>query len=223
MIDLGAALLLTVLVGAVAGEARTRGARRSSAFPRFTVGALLIVGVPTVLQLTVAPHLLPLLERDADLIAHGEVWRLVTALVVQDGGVSGAVFNLVALLVVGLVAERRLGSRNALIAASVGAVAGELWGLAVQPIGAGSSVAVFGLAGAVAVSALLARDNLGRILAVIALAAGVGLILLQDIHGGAAGAGALVGAALSLGSHRKRGGSQARPRRRSASRRRSRR
>ena len=216
-------LLLVVLLAAVAAEARSRGARRHSGFPRFTVAALVIVGVPSLLQLTVAPQLLGLLQRDAGRISQGEVWRLGTALVVQDGGVPGTVFNLVSLLVVGLVVERRWGAQRAAVIALVGGVAGELWGLVVQPVGAGNSVAVFALAASVAVAAVAQRDLLGRVLGLVSLAAAVALLVMRDIHGGAALAGAVVGVLMLAtgagGRGRSKGSGRSRPRSRRRSRR----
>jgi hypothetical protein len=59
------------------------------------------------------------------------VWRWLTSLLVQDGGVLGTASNLIFLGLLGAVA---------------GQVAGVFW----QPVGAGNSVAVCGLAGLVA-------------------------------------------------------------------------
>ena len=56
------------------------------------------------------------LRRDRLAIDHGRVWRLATALVVQDGGVEGTVFTLAGLAVVGLLAERLLSRRDWVIA-----------------------------------------------------------------------------------------------------------
>jgi hypothetical protein len=59
------------------------------------------------------------------------VWRWLTSLLVQDGGVLGTASNLIFLGLLGAVA---------------GQVAGVFW----QPVGAGNSMAVCGLAGLVA-------------------------------------------------------------------------
>ena len=57
-------------------------------WPWATTVAVIIVGIPTLAQFTVAPWLLNSLERNWTLIARGQVWRLLTSLVVQDGGVA---------------------------------------------------------------------------------------------------------------------------------------
>ena len=67
------------------------GARPSR--PVLTAVTVLVVAVPSLVQLTVAPDLLAALERDRGAIADGQVWRLLTSLVVQDGGWAGTVFQ----------------------------------------------------------------------------------------------------------------------------------
>jgi membrane associated rhomboid family serine protease len=117
-----------------------------SRWPWATTVAVIIVGIPTLAQFAVAPWILNSLERNWTLIARGQVWRLLTSLVVQDGGVAGAIFNLVALAIVGFAAEQVWGPWRWTVIALSGALAGELWGKIVQPVGAGNSVAVFSLA-----------------------------------------------------------------------------
>jgi rhomboid protease GluP len=75
-------------------------------WPWATTVALLVVGIPTLAQFTVAPRLLDELQRDWTLIGQGQIWRLLTSLVVQDGGPVGAIFNLVALAAIGVAAEQ---------------------------------------------------------------------------------------------------------------------
>jgi rhomboid protease GluP len=175
------------------GERETTRHRRT---PVATIVATVIVGVPTVLQLTVAPSLLGTLERDPAPIANGEFWRLVTSFVVQDGGLAGSIFNLIALVVVGVVAERVWGPARWTAIALVSGLAGQLWGLVVQPVGAGNSVAVFGLAAAVSVVAVRHGTRMTRVTGALSLVVAGVLLVSGDIHGGAATAGALVGLAM---------------------------
>ena len=95
--------------------------------------------------------LLGRLERTpADL--HGEPWRIATALLVQDGGVIGAVSNIAFLAMIGAAAEQVLsGPRWLAQYVGVGLLC-ELIAYSWQPVGGGNSVAVCGLAGAVAVA-----------------------------------------------------------------------
>lgn len=200
-----AVVYLAVLGTGVASARPLLPARATPAPARATVAALALVAVPSLLQLTVAPALLDRLGRDADAIGDGQVWRLVTALVVQDGGWVGTVANLTLLLAVGLVAERVWGARRWTLVALVSGVGAELWGLIVQPVGAGNSVVVFGLAASLAGAALAtgtAAPRGARVLAGMSLALAAALLVAGDLHGGAAALGALCGAGLAVRARR---------------------
>jgi membrane associated rhomboid family serine protease len=193
------AVVYSLAVRSGLGLIAERGPTRDRRWPIATTVATVVVGIPTVLQLTVAPSLLDHLARDRTSIANGEVWRLLTSLVVQDGGLAGSIFNLVALAVVGVVAERIWGPVRWTVIALVSGLAGELWGLVVQPAGAGNSVAVFGLAAAVSVAAWRHGNPAIRVVAAFSLVVAGVLLLIGDIHGGAATAGALAGLAMDRG------------------------
>jgi membrane associated rhomboid family serine protease len=123
------------------------GLRRA---PRLTAAVFALTAAVSAAQLAV-PGLLGRLER-TPAAGHAEPWRIVTALFVQDGGVLGAVSNLAFLAVIGAVAEQVL-SRPRWTAHYVGVgVATELVALSWQPVGGGNSIAVCGLAGALAVA-----------------------------------------------------------------------
>lgn len=182
-----AAVLLTALwcgFALVDGEPQ-RGRR----FPRATLVTGVLVAVPSLLQLTVAAGLLEVLQRDRTAIEGGQLWRLVTALLVQDGGWPGAVFNLMSLALLGTVAERLWGSRRWLVIALSAGVGAQGWGLLVQPVGAGNSVINFGLAAALSVLALRTGPRPARALAVISLVGALVLLVIGDLHGGAAAIG----------------------------------
>jgi membrane associated rhomboid family serine protease len=87
------------------------------------------------------------LRRDPALIADGQWYRLATSLVVQDGGAFGLVFNVATLLVLGVLAERRLGRWRWLVLYLGGAAAGQAMGYLAGTVGAGNSIANLGLAG----------------------------------------------------------------------------
>src|SRR5262249_40872012 len=95
--------------------------------------------------------------------------------------------------VVGTVAERAWGHGWWLGFYLLGAVVGEVAGLAWKPVGAGSSVAVCGLLGSVAVW-LLARVATwpGRFGAVVIVGGALLLTARHDLHGPPILAGALV-------------------------------
>jgi membrane associated rhomboid family serine protease len=170
------------------------GGQRRPAFswwpvPRATLVFTVIVAASAASQL-IFPALLPRFERNGPLVADGELWRLVTSIFVQDGGLGGTVSNLASLFLVGALAERYWGSRWWLAIFWVSAIAGGAAGLAWQPVGAGTSIGTFGLAGSVAVANLRERQHpASAVAAALATAAALLLLLLKDIHGAAAVAG----------------------------------
>jgi rhomboid protease GluP len=189
-------LYIVLLVTAAMAGGTLRTPRR---LPVVTGVAFVVVAVCSLLQLTVAPGLFGALRRDRAAIAGGEVWRLVTSFVVQDSGWTGTIFNLAALAVLGTLAERCWGPARWIALAVAVQVLGDLWGLVVQPIGAGTSLVDFGLAASLAAAALLRHpDPRSRPLAAVSLGAGLLLLVLGDIHGGAALFGALGGALFTL-------------------------
>jgi membrane associated rhomboid family serine protease len=165
-------------------------------WPVATTVAVLVTGTVSVLQLTAFPVLLGDLRRDGPAVRDGELWRLVTALTAQDGGWVGFAFNIVTLALIGVLAEHLLGRRRCFLAFGVPALVAEVVALWWQPVGAGSSVAVSGLCGAVAVAAL------GRapyaVPAVVSAAAFVVLASTGDIHGAAGVSGLAVGLVLRV-------------------------
>lgn len=97
------------------------------------------------------PNLLADLERTpAEL--HGQPWRVVTSLFVQDSGVLGTVSNLVFLAVIGSAAEQVLSRPRWLLHYFGVGAAAELIGYFWQPVGGGNSIAICGLTGAVALA-----------------------------------------------------------------------
>jgi membrane associated rhomboid family serine protease len=138
-------------------------AATTPAFPVLTTAVAAVTAAVSIAGLVAEPVLLAL-RRDAAALSDGQLWRLLTALLVQDGGVPGTVFNLLGLVLVGVAAERRLGARAWLAAYLAGGLTGEFVGWAGwQPIGGGNSVGVCGLAGALAVAVLRDTRPPGRL------------------------------------------------------------
>jgi membrane associated rhomboid family serine protease len=163
---------------------------------------MLAIAIPTTLQFFF-PTLLQLFERDYERFLAGDWWRLVTSLFVQDGGIGGSIFNLVSLILLGVVAEKLWGSRRWLVIFFTGGVLSQLIAFAWQPVGAGNSVANFSLAGSVAVLCLaLKSSRVVRIAAILALGAGWTLLFLRDIHGPAMIFGAFIALFLFWLDHR---------------------
>jgi membrane associated rhomboid family serine protease len=151
-----------------------------------------MIGIPSTLQFFF-PILLSMLQRDPARFSHGEWWRLVTPLFVQDGGISGTIFNLIALAFVGTIAEQFWNSRSIYLVFFLGGMVGEIVAFAWQPIGAGNSLGNFSLAASIAVICILRRSQKPvNIAAFAAIVAYIVLIGLKDIHGAAAFAGAVL-------------------------------
>ena len=189
--------MLATALGAGLGLLATRGPRGGRLrVPVATIFALVVVGVPTLLQFTAVPSLLDALERDRERIFDGELWRFVTPIVVQDSGATGTITNLLSLALIGVIAEWIWGPARWVLIGLGSALLAELWGLLVDPVGAGNSVVVYGLAASVAVAAVVRGRGPARIIAVVSLACALVLLGVGDLHGGAAVVGAVIGAIL---------------------------
>jgi membrane associated rhomboid family serine protease len=92
--------------------------------PALTITVAALTGLASIVGLLVDPveHAL---RRDGAAISSGQFWRLLTPMLVQDGGLIGTIFNLAGLVLVGIAAERRLGRRCWVIAYLVGGISGE--------------------------------------------------------------------------------------------------
>lgn len=167
--------------------------RQARDLPFLTLACFLVIAAFSFAQLVIEPNLLPLLMRDAERIYSEQPWRLLTSLLVQDGGWAGAAFNLVGLLATGTVAERVLGRLQWAMVVAISVAVAQAFALFWQPTGAGNSILNFGLAGAVCAACLLNRPA-RQLLAPVTIASVCFVLLLvgRDIHGVAALSGALV-------------------------------
>ncbi len=100
-----------------------------SRWPIATIALTAITVATNALQIA-RPGLLALLERTPRAVAQHEWWRLVTALFAHAGGGLALAGNLVVLIVIGVVAERRFNRGLWLAIYFVCGVTGELAGLA---------------------------------------------------------------------------------------------
>jgi membrane associated rhomboid family serine protease len=114
-----------------------------------------------------SPAVLAALQRRPGELADGQLWRLLSSLLVHNSWIA-LVGNLIALAIIGTAAERTLRPGVWVTLYLLGGITGQLVGLAWQPTGAGNSVAVLGLLAGLTVLALL-----GRAVPVVALAFGV--------------------------------------------------
>jgi rhomboid protease GluP len=156
---------------------------RMSEMPRATGVVVSITALVTGLQ-WIVPGLPQLLQRSPAVLASGEWWRLITAILINRADSAELIVNLVALLAVGVLVERCWGTRRWLLFYFVGGLIGEGAGLAWRPTGMGSSVAVCGLLGALAPWLLIrATSARARIAAAAVILVGIGLTALRNLHG----------------------------------------
>lgn len=143
----------------------------------------LVVVIPSLAQLAARSMLAPL-ERDWSGIRAGQLWRLVTSVVVQDGGVLGLLYNVFCLTLVLLAAQRYWSGLRTWITFWVGAVASNLVvGPHLEPVGAGNSMAAFALGSAILSNILLSRpDRRALVWVVVALACVVLMVAGHDYH-----------------------------------------
>lgn len=168
--------------------------------PAWLTGAFLLVTVVLTALQWPFPAVLHALERDPNGLAAGQWWRLVTAQFVQSSGLIQTVVNLPALALVGAVAETVLGRVGWLFAYLAGGItANAVSAAGWAPTGAGTSVFICGLVGALATSYLIRATDWSRprMLAPLIPAAGIVLCLLANNHGIGLLTGSVIGAVIS--------------------------
>ncbi|SEB60985.1 hypothetical protein SAMN04489806_1275 [Paramicrobacterium humi] len=153
----------------------------------------LVVAIPSVIQLA-QPQLLDAGMRNAAILEHGEWWRVVTANVLQDGGLAGTVSNLAVLAVSLLIIVRALPGLHAVLAFTIGGIGSML--LQLHHPGAGNSMATLALVAASTVIVTARRPALPAsvIGLVVIIAVGIVLTVLGNEHGPAILLGLLLGA-----------------------------
>lgn len=167
-------------------------------------GAVFVVTAGALVAQLADASLLDKVQRDATAIDAGQWWRLLTGMFFQDGGLRGGIFNLVALAVVGTLAEWCFGRVRWLVlyfgCGLFGQFLSYVW---LNPVGAGNSMCVAGLLGALAVVVLRTRAaQPPRALFVAAVLIGPLAVLdtvVHDNHGMPTLLGMVLGFLLSAG------------------------
>ncbi|MER6761407.1 MULTISPECIES: rhomboid family intramembrane serine protease [Amycolatopsis] len=162
-------------------------------------GAVFLATAAVLIAQLADPSLFDRFKRDATAIDAGEWWRLLTGMFFQDGKLFGGLFNLVALAVVGTLAEWCFGRVSWFIlyfgCGLFGQFLSYVW---LNQVGAGNSMCVAGLLGALAVIVLRARATQppqGLYLAALLI---VPLAVLDTVLHDNHGMPALLGVALGL-------------------------
>ena len=168
-----------------------------------------LISAGLILQI-ILPQLLALCMRNRLLILKGELWRLITALFFQDGGLAGGISNIVGLLFIGSLAEQFWTPKEWLIIFFIGGILSEVAGFWWQPSGAGNSVANLCLAASVAFVCLNSHTSRSaRVLAIFSLATVIPLLMVKDIHGAALVIGLFIAIVITwLDSNRQKNKSQ---------------
>jgi rhomboid protease GluP len=132
-------------------------------------------------------------RRDPEALMAGQVWRVVSPVLVQPDALPSVLGLGVTAVVVGVVAERTFGTERFLAMLAAGALVGHSVGEFWQPYSGGISVAFCGPLGALAVYVLTGRIRRYFITAVVVLVGAAVLSVITDIHGPAILAGAVAG------------------------------
>ena len=204
------AFAVLVAVRAVARGEEPRPPRPGAS----ALGLWLVVALPSLAQVVAVPGLYDVLSRDGGRIGDGQVWRLVTSAVVQDGGVVGTVSNLVILAFAIVAATTAWGGVRTWATFWAAVVGSNLLVLGWEPDGGGNSMATLALACAVTANILASParrwalvPGLGVLTGVVVLAAA------GDYHAVACGLGVLLGLLPPWGSREGAGMVSARGRR----------
>lgn len=165
--------------------------------PFTTIIIALVLTVFGIMQ-AFSPLLQTLLERNMVLIFSGQWWRLFTSLLVQDGGLAGTIFNIIALLIIGSLAEQSWKRFEWLVIFLIGGILTNCLALFWQPIGAGNSIANFSLAGSLfMLSFFVHKQKFSQIISILGVILALVLLCMHDIHGIAVFIGMIIGLLLS--------------------------
>ena len=152
-------------------------------FPIVAVILTVLVGIPSLLQFAF-PQITDALARRPELELHGQWWRVLTAVAAQDGGLEGAIFNLIVLAVVTFLGERAWGRWRMLVLFLAPSIALNLLAIVWNAPGGGSSFASDGLLLSMCALGILTRRTLlfwfGSM---VPLAAAIVLVIANDAHG----------------------------------------
>jgi membrane associated rhomboid family serine protease len=139
------------------------------------------------------PEILTTLERNRHELAGGQLWRLGSPLFVQDGGWVGTLSNLIWLFLLGSTATALLGARRWLVLYFGTGVIAEVLAYTVIHQGyAGNSIANFGVAAGLLLLALRGQHRRIAVLGVVGMLAGIGLLVIGNLHGAAFAVGLII-------------------------------
>jgi membrane associated rhomboid family serine protease len=152
-------------------------------WPMITFTLCFLLAICLLLQL-MNPSLLPLFERNASAMYQGQWWRIFTALFFQDGWLWGGISNIILLALIGSLTEQFFGRLQWISLYFLVGILTEVFALKWQPLGAGNSIAVMGLAASIIIYALVKQRSTKTILlGTLSILPTLFLLLQHDIHG----------------------------------------
>jgi len=167
--------------------------------PILSIVVISVTAIITGLQF-VYPEVLVALRRDGDGLRSGEIWRLVTPILIQPAGIVQCALN-AALALMFIPLTERLYGRGMLALYFSAGIAGQIalyaWD---SPLTGGSSTAIFGTIGGLLVYTVRHGRRLRMpfvIIAAIGILGGATLAILRDGHGVGLLTGVLLGAVLA--------------------------
>jgi hypothetical protein len=172
-----------------------------AARPLPLVGIILtiLIGVPSLLQF-LWPGIADALERNPQLTLNdGQWWRIVTAVMAQDGGLVAAVFNLFVVALVTVLGEWIWGRWRTVVLFLVPSIILNVLAIFWNQPGGGSSFASDGLLMSICGWGFVVSGR--RVIqwcAIAAIAIGTFLVTIGDAHGVAMLLGAVVGIVLGF-------------------------
>ena len=156
---------------------------------RFPILTLITLGLTAILTATrlLGSGPLDALRRDPAALSHGELWRLISPVLVQsDQGLLNVVLVFATCAAIGAIGEQFLTRRRWLALYLLGALLGHAIGEVFQPLEGGTSVAFVGILGGLAAYSLVGGvPALQRVKLQAAVAIPLAVLdtVLGDIHG----------------------------------------
>ena len=172
-----------------------RGGRPRRA-PVLAIVLVVVIGIPSIAQYAGVPAIGDALRRDPELTLQlGQWWRVLTAILAQDGGLVAAIFGLVVVAIAITFSSWIQGPWLTLAIFLVCSIVLNLLALGWGAVGGGTSFGSDGvMLSILAIGLVTIRDRVVMIAAVVAIAGGILLVALDDAHGVAILLGAAIGA-----------------------------
>ena len=166
-------------------------------FKRLSISMFIISTTVLITSLQfIFPSIIKELDRNKDALLDGEIWRIVTPLLIQPMGIWQCVFNGIFLLVFLPLAEHFYG-RRLLIIYFIAGIAGQIFNYYWNKGGGGSSTAIYGVIGSLFMYIFLHRNDFPKGYIFLPIAGFIGAIVLYFFRDGHA-PGLLVGAITSF-------------------------